>query len=191
MTHNLPPHDCPDPDGEHRLSVAGLACQTSGYYFPTAYRHSERTGFRAVQNPEQLLGNLFFPFVSMSVAIILFEGSLTLNFREISGLQSVVRNMVSFGMLVTWVITAVAARYAIGLSWSIALVFGAITVVSGPTVIAPPDAHRQTDGSSRQHPPLGRHCYRSDWSVPGGSDLRISYFRGWTERYRSYSDYDW
>ncbi len=88
-------------------------------------------------NPEQLLGDLFFPFVSMSVAIILFEGSLTLNFREISGLQGVVRNMVSFGMLVTWVITAVAARYAIGLSWSIALVFGAITVVSGPTVIAP------------------------------------------------------
>lgn len=88
-------------------------------------------------NPELLLGDLFFPFVSMSVAIILFEGSLTLNFREISGLQKVVRNMVSFGMLVTWLITAVAARYAIGLSWPIALLFGGITVVSGPTVIAP------------------------------------------------------
>ncbi len=88
-------------------------------------------------NPEQLLGDLFFPFVSMSVAIILFEGSLTLNFREIRGLQKVVRNMVSFGMLVTWLITAVAARYAIGLSWPIALLFGGITVVSGPTVIAP------------------------------------------------------
>ncbi len=90
-----------------------------------------------ILNPEQVLGELFFPFVSMSVAIILFEGSLTLNFREISGLQSVVRNMVSFGMLVTWLITAVAAHYAIGLSWQIALLFGAITVVSGPTVIAP------------------------------------------------------
>ena len=88
-------------------------------------------------DPEAILGDLFFPFVSMSVAIILFEGSLTLNFREISGLQGVVRNMVSFGMLVTWLITAVVARFAIGLSWPIALLFGAITVVSGPTVIAP------------------------------------------------------
>ncbi len=88
-------------------------------------------------DPQLLLGDLFFPFVSMSVAIILFEGSLTLNFHEISGLQKVVRNMLSFGMLVTWLITTVASRYAIGLPWEMALLFGAITVVSGPTVIAP------------------------------------------------------
>ncbi len=88
-------------------------------------------------DPELLLGDLFFPYVSLSVAIILFEGSLTLRFREISGLQKVVRNMVSIGMLVTWLITSIAARYAIDLSWQIALLFGAITVVSGPTVIAP------------------------------------------------------
>ena len=87
--------------------------------------------------PEQLLGNLFFPFVSLSVAVILFEGSLTLKFRDILGLETVVRNLVSFGMLVTWFITALAAHYAIGLSWKISILFGAITVVSGPTVIVP------------------------------------------------------
>ncbi len=88
-------------------------------------------------DPEQLMGDLFFPFVSLSVAIVLFEGSLTLKFREIPGLQSVVRNMLSFGLVITWLITTVAARFAIGISWELAFLFGAITVVTGPTVIAP------------------------------------------------------
>ncbi|MGD9822925.1 cation:proton antiporter [Desulfobacter sp.] len=88
-------------------------------------------------NPEAMMGDLFFPFVSMSVALILFEGSLTLNFSEIRGLHIVVRNMVSFGMLVTWIITALAARLGLGLSWQISILLGAITSVSGPTVIVP------------------------------------------------------
>lgn len=88
-------------------------------------------------NPDELMGELFLPFVSLSVAIILFEGSLTLKFKDILGLQAVVRNMVSYGMLVTWVITAVATRYAIGLSWELSFLFGAVTVVTGPTVIVP------------------------------------------------------
>jgi len=88
-------------------------------------------------HPEQLLGDLLLPFVSLSVAVILFEGSLTLKYHEIAGLEQVVRRMVSFGMLVTWLITAVATRYALGFAWEIALLFGAVTVVTGPTVIVP------------------------------------------------------
>lgn len=88
-------------------------------------------------DPEKLMGQLFFPFVSLSVAIILFEGSLTLQFREIRGLQTVVRNMLSYGLVLTWLITTVAARYGVGISWELAFLFGAITVVTGPTVIAP------------------------------------------------------
>lgn len=87
--------------------------------------------------PDELLGDLFIPFVSLSVAIILFEGSLTLRFREILGLQSVVRNMLSYGLLVTWIITTVSTRYAMDLSWEISFLFGAVTVVTGPTVIIP------------------------------------------------------
>ncbi|HIJ78425.1 MAG: cation:proton antiporter [Desulfobulbaceae bacterium] len=90
-----------------------------------------------ILQPDRLMGDLFFPFVSLSVSIILFEGSLTLKFREILGLRAVVRNMISFGMLVTWLITAVTTRYAIGLSWELSFLFGAVTVVTGPTVIVP------------------------------------------------------
>jgi NhaP-type Na+/H+ or K+/H+ antiporter len=88
-------------------------------------------------HPDRLLGNLLFPFVSLSVAVVLFEGSLTLRYREIIGLEAVVRNLVSFGMLATCIITAVATRLALGLPWELCLLFGAITVVTGPTVIIP------------------------------------------------------
>jgi len=88
-------------------------------------------------SPDEILGELLFPFVSLSVAVILFEGSLTLKYRELGGMQKVVRNMVSFGMLTTWGITTLLTRYILGLGWDISLLFGAISVVTGPTVIAP------------------------------------------------------
>lgn len=86
---------------------------------------------------DQILGNLLFPFISLSVAIILFEGSLTLTFREIRDMQKVVRNIVSGGMVVTWLIVAVTSRMIFQLSWELCFLFGAIMVVTGPTVIAP------------------------------------------------------
>jgi CPA1 family monovalent cation:H+ antiporter len=88
-------------------------------------------------DPDRLLGDLLLPFVSLSVAIILFEGSITLKFHELRGIQGVVRNMLTFGLVITWLITTVAAHLITGLGWEIAFLFGAITVVTGPTVIAP------------------------------------------------------
>ncbi len=88
-------------------------------------------------DPDLLLGDLLFPFVSLSVAIILFEGSMTLRFRDIPGLERVIRNMITLGVLLSWVITAVATRLIMDFSWHVALLFGAIMVVTGPTVIKP------------------------------------------------------
>ncbi|MDH4332260.1 MAG: cation:proton antiporter [Desulfobulbaceae bacterium] len=88
-------------------------------------------------NSDALFGDLLFPFISLSVAVILFEGSLTLRFHQIAGLGRVVRNMISFGLLVTWLITATATRLVFDFPWSLALLFGAITSVTGPTVIVP------------------------------------------------------
>jgi len=88
-------------------------------------------------NPDAIFGDLLFPFVSLSVAVILFEGSLTLKFSEIKGLESVVRHMVSTGMLTTWAITTVASYYLLKIPLQLALLFGALTVVTGPTVIVP------------------------------------------------------
>lgn len=84
-----------------------------------------------------LFGDLLFPFISLSVAVILFEGSLTLEYREIKGLQAVVRRMITFGVVVTWFITAAATRLVFQFPWELAFLFGAIIVVTGPTVIMP------------------------------------------------------
>ena len=88
-------------------------------------------------NPDELLGPLFLPLISFSVAIILFEGALTLKFRTLLGLESVVRNMVTIGMVATWLITTLGAHLLFGLSWELSFLFGALTVVTGPTVIVP------------------------------------------------------
>lgn len=87
--------------------------------------------------PDALFGDLLFPIVSISVAVILFEGSLTLRFSEIKGLEHVVRRMVSVGMLATWTVTTLAAYVLLDISFQLALLFGALTVVTGPTVIVP------------------------------------------------------
>ncbi|NLD00495.1 MAG: sodium:proton antiporter [Gammaproteobacteria bacterium] len=88
-------------------------------------------------NPEDVFGDLLFPMVSLAVAIILFEGSLTLRFAEIRGHSKMVRNLIPVGALVTGVIGTLAARWILDISWEISLLFGAISVVTGPTVIAP------------------------------------------------------
>lgn len=87
--------------------------------------------------PDVLFGDLLFPIVSLSVAVILFEGSLTLKFSDITGLEQVVRRMVSTGMLSTWMVTTLATRWLLEFSWELSLLFGAVTVVTGPTVIVP------------------------------------------------------
>ena len=88
-------------------------------------------------NPDIVFGELLFPIISISVAIILFEGSMTLHFRDISEVGSVIRRLVSIGAIITWLITAVVTHWALNCSWEIAFLFGAITVVTGPTVIIP------------------------------------------------------
>ncbi len=88
-------------------------------------------------DPDLLFGDLLFPMVSLAVAVILFEGALTLNFRQIRGLESVVRRMVTVGMLVTWLTIAWATHWLLDLSWLLSLLFGSLVVVTGPTVIVP------------------------------------------------------
>ncbi len=87
-------------------------------------------------DPDALYGDLLMPVVSLSVGLILFEGALTLKFAELKGIGKVVRRLVSSGMLLTWVIIGTAAHYMLALTWEMAMLFGALVVVTGPTVIA-------------------------------------------------------
>lgn len=88
-------------------------------------------------NPDQALGDLLFPFISLGVAVILFEGSLTLEFHEVKSHGRVVQLLVSAGVLITIAIAGVAAYVLFDMHPLIALLFGALVCVTGPTVITP------------------------------------------------------
>ncbi len=90
-----------------------------------------------VLNPDEVFGDLLFPVISLSVAVILFEGSLTLKFAELREIGSTVRNLVSIGALVCWVTTAILVHLITGFDYDLAILFGAMVVVTGPTVIVP------------------------------------------------------
>ena len=88
-------------------------------------------------NPDELLGDILSPFVSFSVAIILFEGGLSLRMAEFRKIGGVVIKLITVGIAITWFLAALAAYYILGLSIEIAVLFGAILIVTGPTVIIP------------------------------------------------------
>lgn len=88
-------------------------------------------------DPQALFGNLLFPVVSMAVALILFEGSLTLHLSEWREIGSVVKRMVTIGALSTWAVIAVSTHFLLDFNWDMAVLFGTLTLVTGPTVIIP------------------------------------------------------
>ena len=88
-------------------------------------------------NPDELLGDILSPFVSFSVAIILFEGGLSLRMAEFRKIGGVVIKLITVGIAITWFLAALAAYYLLGLNIEIAVLFGAILIVTGPTVIIP------------------------------------------------------
>ena len=86
---------------------------------------------------EAMLGEFYRPIIAVAVAVILFEGGLQLNFAELRGLSRGVRRLVFPGVPIAWLLSATAAYLIAGLSWQVALLFGGIMVVTGPTVIIP------------------------------------------------------
>ena len=88
-------------------------------------------------HPQELMGDLLFPLVSLSVAIILFEGGLTLRIVVLRDIGRVLRNLITLGVVVTWAITAAAAYVILDFDLSLSILVGAMLVVSGPTVVGP------------------------------------------------------
>ncbi|XOV73715.1 MAG: cation:proton antiporter [Verrucomicrobiota bacterium] len=88
-------------------------------------------------DPDAMFGDVLMPFVSVSVGLIMFEGGLTLKFRELDDIGPVVLRLVSLGAAVTWGMTILLARLCLGWDWALCALLGAILVVTGPTVIMP------------------------------------------------------
>jgi NhaP-type Na+/H+ or K+/H+ antiporter len=71
------------------------------------------------------------------VCVILYEGGLTLRFSEIREVGGVVRNLVTVGAILTWLMVTGLAHWLIGFDWGFSFLLGAVLVVTGPTVIGP------------------------------------------------------
>ncbi len=82
-------------------------------------------------------GKSLYYFVSLAIGVILFEGGLTLKRREVAVVGPVILKLITLGSLITFLGGGLAAHYIMGLNWNIAWLFGALIVVTGPTVIAP------------------------------------------------------
>ncbi|MFC4410727.1 cation:proton antiporter [Chungangia koreensis] len=88
-------------------------------------------------NPQEVLGDLYSPIISLAVALILFEGSTSLDIRELKGISKSVYRIVTFGTFIAWIAGSLAAHFIAGLSLEISFIIGGLFVVTGPTVIIP------------------------------------------------------
>jgi len=83
-----------------------------------------------------LLGRSLEPLVGLLVCLVLFDGGLNLRLAGPT-LQRSVLQLVVVRSLVGFACAALLAQLLVGLPWSLALVYAAISLATGPTVVAP------------------------------------------------------
>lgn len=88
-------------------------------------------------NPNVLFGDLLLPIVSLSVAIILFEGGLSLDLRKVKRVGLPVVLLMFFGILLGIGLGGLFLEKFLGFSPSMAVLVSSILVITGPTVIIP------------------------------------------------------
>lgn len=97
-------------------------------------------------DPEHIFGDLMHPIISLAVAVILFEGGLSLRLSDLREVGRTVRNLITIGVVVTWALASVSAWGILGMPLRVAVLLGAILVVTGPTVIIPMLRHIRPKG---------------------------------------------
>mgnify|MGYP002719473727 FL=1 len=90
-----------------------------------------------IVSPQEALGEFYKPIIAMAVALVLFEGSNSLNVKEINGVTKSVWRIITVGAFIAWILGSLAAHYIAGLSLGVSFVIGGIFIVTGPTVIIP------------------------------------------------------
>ncbi len=136
-------------EGEHPAFTLALA-MAAGMFAQSAARHLRVPGIvlllvlGAALGPDGLgwvepraLGDGLYLIVDMAVAVILFEGGLNLDISRLRREQSAIQRLVTLGALVTMIGGALAAAACFGWPWRQSLLFGALVIVTGPTVVGP------------------------------------------------------
>lgn len=88
-------------------------------------------------DPGALFGDVLLPIVSLSVAVILFEGAMTLRISELNEIGRPLFLLLTVGVLITGVLSAAGAFFLLNFNLTRAILLGAILTVTGPTVVGP------------------------------------------------------
>src|SRR5690625_3348960 len=98
------------------IGVLGIGCQWVAWKFnlPASVVMSiaglVMGPFLGIMNPEESFGPIYSPVISVAVAIILFEGSLNLSFKELRGLGKPVFRIATIGAFIAWILGSLAAH---------------------------------------------------------------------------------
>ena len=87
--------------------------------------------------PSRDFGPALRPIIGLAVAIIVFEGGLALSLKELRAAGEGVLRLTAVALPINGLLALLAAYLLTGMGWGAAALFGAITVVTGPTVILP------------------------------------------------------
>jgi len=84
-----------------------------------------------------VFGDGLTAIVSLSVAIIVFDGGLHIDLRQIRTIQKSVLKLTTIGVLITFIIATFITHIFLGVDLELAALFGALITATGPTVITP------------------------------------------------------
>ncbi|ALE17940.1 Na(+):H(+) antiporter [Altererythrobacter epoxidivorans] len=130
-------------------------------------------------NPEESFGDLMEPMIGIGVALILFEGGLSLDLRELRHSGDAVWRLATVGVLIGWALGSMAGFYIAGLVWPVAVLFGGILIVTGPTVVLP--LLRQSNVQTRPASILKWEAIVNDPTGALCAVIAYEYFRKVTE----------
>lgn len=92
--------------------------------------------FIGLVQPE-MLGVFLRAVIRIAVCIVIFEGGMLLDIGAVRQTSRAVIGLSTIGLVITTVLAALIARYAVNWTWELSFLFGAIVSVTGPTVITP------------------------------------------------------
>ena len=90
-----------------------------------------------ILRPSTDFGPALQPVIGLAVGLVVFEGGLALSLKELKAAGEGILRLTAVALPINGILATVAAHLLTGMSWGAAALFGAITVVTGPTVVLP------------------------------------------------------
>ncbi len=91
----------------------------------------------SILDTDLVFGDILYPLVSLLVSVIVFEGGLNLRIRDLKNIGASLFRLVLIAPLITISLMFFFTHFILGVSYELSLMFSALMVITGPTVIIP------------------------------------------------------